>query len=97
MTTRYIPITPLNFHTEILVDTQGAEVSISVYNCDFHHIDLLIMQLEALKAEQLVKPNVTVDEPPQMTAVLGQKPKPEDWYKNALQKVAAQPKPVAYV
>lgn len=51
MTTRYIPITPLNFHSEIRVDTQGAEVSISVYNCDFNHIDLLIMQLEALKAE----------------------------------------------
>lgn len=55
MTTKYIPITPLNFHSEIRVDTMGDEVAVSVYNCDIKHLDLLIQQLEALKAEQ-VKP-----------------------------------------
>jgi len=51
MTTRYIPITPLNIHSEIRIDTHGDEASVTVYNCDINHLDLLIMQLEALKAE----------------------------------------------
>jgi len=86
MTTKYIPITPLNFHSEIRVDTHGDEVTVTVYNCDINHLDLLIQQLEALKAEHNAhQADITyranlgaaslIDdtEPPQMTAVLGPK------------------------
>src|ERR1051326_2884449 len=97
MITKYIPITPLTFNSEIRVDTHGDKVAVSVYNCDIHHLDLLIQQLEALKAEYAPKPNLILDEPAEMTAVLGNKPNPTDWYKNALQKEAARPKPVAFV
>lgn len=91
MKTRHLPITPLNFHSEIRIDTMDDETSITVYNCDIKHIDLLIMQLQALKAEA-VKVTVDVsDEPAEMTAVLGKKPDPTAWYGNALRKVASQP------
>lgn len=139
MTTKYIPITPLNFHSEIRVDTHGDEVTVTVYNCDIKHLDLLIQQLEALKAEYASKPaqpteieilkgridqiglkvdengklfidqqnifpnavrasvpfdvpapKIIQDEPAEMTAVLGPKPDPTGWYRNALRKASTE-------
>lgn len=89
-TTRYIPITPLNFHSEIRVDTSNSEVSLSVYNCDINHIDLLIMQLQALKAEHNKAVEEASEETSQMTAVLGKKPDPAEWYGKALTKNASK-------
>ena len=85
MTTKQIPITPLNLYSYIRVDTHSDETLVSVYNCAIEHIDLLILQLQALKAEQSQP-----DEPTEMTAVLGPKPKPEEWYGKALAKEAAK-------
>lgn len=95
MTTKYYPVTPLNFLEEVRIDTNGDEVSITVYSVDMKHVDLLIQTLESIKADYSKSP-IVIDEPPQMTAVLGQKPDPTGWYKNALQKVVAEPMPKVY-
>jgi hypothetical protein len=97
MTTKFYPVSKQNFTEEVRVDTYGSEASITVYNVDMNHIDLLIQTLESIKADYAAKPVIIIDEPPQMTAVLGQKPDPTGWYRNALQKVAAQPEPYKYV
>lgn len=90
MTTKYYPVTPLNFREEVRVDTNGDEVSVTVYSVDMKHIDLLIQTLENVKSEYAIKSPIIVDEPPQMTAVLGAKPDPTGWYKNALQKASTE-------
>lgn len=103
MNTKRINITPLDKYSEIRVDTIGSDTHITVYNCDIHHLDLLIMQLEALRAEYAdmpVKKTVEFDEndePLPMVAVMGKKVDPTAWYGKALAKEAAritsQPEP----
>lgn len=101
MNTIHLPLTNKPYET-IRIDTVGEETLITVYNINVTDIDLLIIKLQEVKAQHMPKSNIITinlgakslidaDEPAQMTAVLGNKPDPTGWYKNALQKVAAQP------
>lgn len=70
-TTHYIEVN--KGYSTIRLDVVGQDTLVTVYNVNVNDVDLLIEKLQAIKADYTPKANMIVDEPPQMTAVLGPK------------------------